>query len=345
MKNVYVKTQQAVDKVLCHDVTKIEKGGFKGALFKKGHVIREEDVEVLLNIGKQHIALIELEPGELHEEEAGLRIVNAIQGPGLFTKGPSEGRYDLIAATKGLLKVNGACLYRINRIPKVVVSTLHNHTPVEEGQKVAGAKVIPLVVREKTIQKVEAVASTSFPLLSVLPYRKIRVGAVITGREIYEARIADGFGSVLAQKTAFFGLEAPSVTYAVDDREKVCAAILDHLSKDCGLILVTGGMSVDPDDVTPASIKKTGAKIIKYGAPVLPGAMFMMAYREDVPIIGVPACAMYADTTILDLLLPRVLAGEIITASDIIRLGHGGLCRSCDKCIYPTCPFGKGSAS
>lgn len=345
MRSIQIETKNAVGKILCHDMTKIEKGVFKGALFKKGHVIREEDIENLLKMGKHHISLIELEPGDLHEEEAGSRIAKAIKGSGLVIKGPSEGRFNLISEIRGLLKVNVASLYRINRIPNVVVSSLHNYTHVEKGQMVAGTKVIPLVVREKIIHKVESITSQALPLFSVLPYRKIRVGAIITGREVYEGKIADGFGSVLVQKTAFFDLEPPSVTYVVDDREKICSAILNHLHNGCEMILVTGGMSVDPDDVTPAGIRKTGAKIIKYGAPVMPGAMFMMAYRGEVPIIGVPGCAMYADTTILDLLLPRVVAGEIITASDIVRLGHGGLCRTCEKCFYPLCPFGKGSAS
>ena len=345
MKNIYIETEKAVGKVICHDMTKIEKGVFKGALFKKGHVIREEDVEKFIKMGKNRIALVELEDGELHEEEAGFRIANAIKGSGLSIKGPSEGRFNLVSEARGLLKVNVPNLYKINCIPNVVVSSLHNDTHVEEGQIVAGTKAIPLIVKEKIIFKVESITSHSLPLLSVLPYKKVRVGAVITGREVYEGKIADGFGSVLTKKTDFFNLEQPAVTYVTDDRDKICRAILDHLYNGCKMVLVTGGMSVDPDDVTPAGVRKTGAKIIRYGAPVMPGAMFMMAYKGEVPIIGIPGCAMYADTTILDLLLPRIVAGETIKASDIIRFGHGGLCRSCEKCLYPICPFGKGSAS
>jgi hypothetical protein len=345
MKSVYLKTEDAVGKVLCHDITKIVKDTFKGVAFKKGHVIRQEDVDALLRLGKSHIALIELEPLELHEEEAGLRLARALKGPGIVLKGPSEGRYDLIAEVRGLLKIKTRTLLKVNRIPKVVVATLQTFTPVLQGEKVAGTKVVPLAIEERVIGKVEAICAADGPVLSVLPHRKLKMGAVITGREVYEGRIEDGFGPVLKQKCAFWGLEPPAIQYCVDDATKISAAINEHLNQGCELILATGGMSVDVDDVTPLGIRKTGAKIIKYGAPVMPGAMFLMAYKGDCAIIGAPGCVMYASTTILDLLLPRVLAGERITADDICHLGHGGLCHSCKACVYPRCSFGKGIAS
>ena len=344
MRSLYLETEEAVGKILCHDITKIVKDTFKGVAFKKGHVIRKEDVEELLRLGKKHIALIELDPLELHEEEAGLRLAQALKGPGIILKGPSEGRFDLIAETRGLLKIKTRSLMKINRIPRVVVATLHTMTPVLQGERVAGTKVVPLVIAEKVIQKVETICAADGPVLSVLPYRKLKVGAVITGREVYEGRIEDGFGPVLKEKCAFWGLEPPALVYCVDDATKISAAINAHLSQGCELILATGGMSVDADDVTPLGIRKTGAKIIKYGAPVMPGAMFLMAYKDDCAIIGAPGCVMYASTTILDLLVPRVLAGERVTAEEICRLGHGGLCRTCKVCVYPQCSFGKGFA-
>jgi hypothetical protein len=342
MKSRYLATEQAVGKVLCHDMTQIVEGVHKGPRFKKGHIIREEDVPVLLSMGKHHIQLMDLDPGELHEEDAGLRLAEAIAGSGLVIKGPSEGKYELIAGHAGLLKVNARTLLKINRIPQIAIATLHDLTPVRKGEKVAGAKVIPLVIKEKYIARAEAFARMVYPVIAIKTYRKIKVGGVITGREVCEGRIDDGFGPVLRDKTAAFGLDAPLLAYVTDDREKISRAILDQLAQGCELILVTGGMSVDPDDVTPAGIRKTGAKIIRYGAPVMPGSMFLMAYKGDIPIIGVPGCAMYSDTTILDLLLPRVLAGEKITVDDIVRFGHGGLCRSCAQCVYPVCAFGKG---
>lgn len=342
MKSHYLETEKAVGKVLCHDMTQIVKGVYKGPRFKKGHVIRMEDVPTLLSMGKHHIQLMDLEPGELNEEEAGLRLAEAVTGSGLTIKGPSEGKYELIAAETGLLRVDAKTLLKINRVPQIAVVTLHNLTPVRKGEKVAGAKVVPLVIKERYVTRVEAYAKKAFPLITVKPYRKIKVGGVITGREVCEGRIDDGFGPILWKKTEAFGLEPPEFTYVTDDREKISQAIQNQLDNGCELVLVTGGMSVDPDDVTPAGIRMTGAKIIRYGAPVMPGAMFLMAYKGDIPIIGVPGCAMYSDTTILDLLLPRILTGEKITVDDIVRFGHGGLCRSCATCVYPVCSFGKG---
>lgn len=345
MKSVYLKTEEAVGRLLCHDITRIVKDSFKGVAFKKGHVIRREDVDELLSLGKNHIALIELDPSELHEEEAGRRLALALRGQGITLKGPSEGRFDLLAETRGLLKINTKALLKLNRISSVVVATLHTLTPVSEGERVAGTKVVPLVVKERVIRKAEAICAADGPVLTVLPYRRLKVGAVITGREVYEHRIADGFGLVLKEKCAFWGLEPPELIYCVDDAMKIGAAIGKHLEDGCELILATGGMSVDADDVTPLGIRKTGARVVKYGAPVMPGAMFLMAYKGDSAIIGAPACVMYASTTILDILLPRILAGERVTAEAISRLGQGGLCRSCKPCVYPRCAFGKSVAS
>lgn len=342
MRSRYLATEQAVGKVLCHDMTQIVKGAYKGPRFKKGHIIQDEDIPVLLSMGKHHIHLMDLDPGELHEEDAGLRLAEAVAGPGTVIKGPSEGKYELIAAGMGLLRVNAKTLLKINRIPQIAIATLHDLTPVRKGEKLAGAKVIPLVIEEKYVTRAEALAKHVFPLIEIKPYRKIKVGGVITGREVCEGLIDDGFGPVLQKKTEAFGLEPPEIAYVTDDRERISKAIQDQLENGCELILVTGGMSVDPDDVTPASIRMTGAKIIRYGCPVMPGAMFLMAYKGDVPIIGVPGCAMYADTTILDLILPRVLAGEKINSADISRFGHGGLCRNCADCVYPNCALGKG---
>ena len=344
MKVSFIETEKAVGKVIFHDITQIERGAFKGARFKKGHVIREEDVEILLQLGKNHIYSIEMEPGELHEDDAGLRIARAIQGPGLQIQEPSEGRLNLVAAERGLLKIDVDRLNKINSLPDVVVSTLHTNSPVQAGERVAGAKVIPLVVREEVVLEVEAICAGISGLLQVKPYRQSKWGGVITGREVKEGRIKDGFSPVLSEKAKLFKLDPPEIVYAEDDAEVIAARIGDLLAKGCQLIMVTGGMSVDPDDVTPTGIKKSGAHVVKYGAPVLPGAMFLLAYHGQVPVIGLPACGMYFKNTVLDVLLPRILAGEKISAADIITLGHGGLCRSCEDCVFPHCSFGKGGS-
>lgn len=341
MKVLRLETDKSVGRLICHDITRIEKGKYKGAAFKKGHRVRPEDIEVLLKMGKKHVYALELEEGELHEDDAGERIARAIAGPGLEITGPSEGRIDLQALHPGLLKIDAARLLKINSIAEVVVATLHNNSPVEAGDKVAGTKVIPLVVKEETVSAVESICAELPALSQVLPYRQLKLGAVITGREIIEGRIKDGFAPVLAEKAARYGQGKPAVLFCNDDTSQITSSIESLLTQGCTMVVITGGMSVDPDDVTPSAIKKTGAAIVKYGAPALPGAMFMLAYKDDIPLIGLPACAMYYQNTVLDILLPRFLAGEKITALDIAALGHGGLCRRCEVCFFPACSFGK----
>jgi len=337
-----IETEKAVGKMLCHDITRIEKGVFKGAIFKKGHCIAVDDIETLLNLGKKHIYILELEKGDLHEDDAGQRIARTLAGSGLEISAPSEGRLNLVAIHPGLLKVEASRLFEINSIPDVVVATLHNNSPVKTGEKVAGAKVIPLVVNESTIKSVEKICSDGEPLIQVLPYKPFKIGGLITGREVLEGRIKDGFAPVLTDKALAYGLEKPLIRFCTDDADLIAKGIDQLITENCSMIIITGGMSVDPDDVTPTGIKKTGAEIIKYGAPALPGAMFLLAYKREIPLIGLPACAMYFQNTVLDIILPRLLAGERLNTADIAALGHGGLCRQCEPCVFPNCSFGKG---
>jgi hypothetical protein len=342
LKIEQIATEKATGKMLCHDITRIEKGIFKGAIFKKGHCIAAEDIETLLNLGKKHIYTLELEKGDLHEDDAGQRIARALAGYGLEISTPSEGRLNLVAIHPGLLKVDAARLFKINSIPDVVVATLHNNSPVKTGEKVAGAKVIPLVVNETVVKSVEKICSDGEPLIKVLPYKPFKIGGLITGREVFEGRIKDGFAPVLADKALTYGLEKPLIRFCTDDADLIADSIDQLIAENCSMIIITGGMSVDPDDVTPTGIKKTGAEIIKYGAPALPGAMFLLAYKREIPLIGLPACAMYFQNTVLDIILPRLLAGEKLNTADIVALGHGGLCRQCEPCVFPNCSFGKG---
>ncbi|MGI6097568.1 MAG: molybdopterin-binding protein [Dethiobacteria bacterium] len=342
IKLTCVKTEEAVGMIIPHDITRIVKGGSKGPAFKKGHVIKEEDIPLLLEIGKEHIYSLQLEDGDVHEDEAGQRIAEAATGKGLELKGPSEGKVELIALTDGLLKINIQALQQLNSLPDVIMATLHNNTPVKKGDKVAGTRVIPLVVHEQTVAKAEEICREGAPLVEVRQYRSCKLGALITGREVYEGRVKDAFSPVMREKARSFNLEEPKIVYAPDEPELIASKIKELIAEGVDLVAVTGGMSVDPDDVTPRGIRLSGANVEKYGAPVLPGAMFLLAYHGRLPIVGVPACGMYFRTTIFDLVLPRLLVGERPTAQDLAALGHGGFCRSCQKCSYPHCSFGKG---
>lgn len=337
-----IRVEDAVGAVLMHDMTQIIPGESKGPRFRKGHIVREEDIPVFLSMGKKHIFVWNQTPGLVHEEEAAVRLAKAVSGPGIELSKPKEGKVTLTAATKGLLYVAEDGILALNSVEYVTVATLHNYRPVEAGQKIAGTRVVPLMVEEKIIEEAEELAASySEPLVQVRSLKPHKVGIVTTGSEIFHGRIQDKFGPVLQAKVKEWGSEVVSQTFADDDIPVIQEKIREHLRGGAEIILVTGGMSVDPDDVTPTAIKEIGAELVTYGSPVLPGAMFLLAYLDNIPIMGLPGCVMYSKTTIFDLVAPRVLAGERLTRQDIAKFGHGGLCLECPVCTYPHCPFGK----
>ena len=336
-----IRVQNAAGMVLCHDVTEIIPGKLKGASFRKGHVIQNSDIDKLLNLGKRFIYVFELTKDQVHENEAAKRIAKAATGPGLFLTEPVEGKVTLSAAAKGLLKVNASALFLINRIQDIMFATLHSNQQAAANQAVGGTRIIPLVTEEERIQRVEIICRDHFPIVQVKPFIPHQVGLIVTGSEVFEGRIEDGFGPVVEKKFKRLGSRVMGYVKVSDDVEMTVKAIQDFIDKGADMIALTGGMSVDPDDQTPASIRAAGGKVITYGAPVLPGAMFMLAYLQDVPVIGLPGCVMYHQTSIFDLVVPRLLAGESVTRDDIVTMGHGGFCSDCETCRYPICPFGK----
>lgn len=338
MKTVHV--HDAVGMVLCHDMTKIVPGESKGPAFKKGHVVVEEDIPVLLDIGKEHIYVLNLEKGSIHENEAAERISKAAVGPGITLSEVSEGRVNF-EASPGLLDVNVEALNRINSIEEVVLATMHTGQQVTQSRPVAGTRVVPLVIDEKKIEQVEAICAEYPYVVGVRPFKHHNVGLVTTGSEVFHGRITDKFGPVIRKKFTKLGSTVMDQRLTSDDPSMTRDAILAFIAEGAEMVVVTGGMSVDPDDQTPTAIRATGAEVITYGSPTFPGVMFMIAMREGVPILGLPGCVMYYRASIFDLVVPRLLAGEEITREDIVALGHGGFCASCDVCRYPICPFGK----
>ena len=336
-----IPVDNAVGMVLGHDVTEIVPGRFKGPAFKRGHVIRPEDVDRLRDLGKENIAALDIGPGWVHEDDAAHRLASAAAGAGITLSAPCEGKVNLVAASDGLLKIDVDRLHNINAIPDIMMATLHTHQLVTTGQVVAGTRIIPLTIKEEKLQAAEAHCRPADPVVAVKTLRPHRAGLITTGSEVYHQRIEDRFGPVVREKIATLGSRILRQIYVPDDIPMTVAAIEALIAEGAQIVLITGGMSVDPDDLTPGSIRATGAEVITYGAPVLPGAMFMLAYLKDLPIIGLPGCVMYHKTSIFDLLLPRILAGERLTRGDIIALGHGGLCLGCDDCRHPACGFGK----
>jgi len=336
-----VRVEKAIGMVLAHDVTRIIPGEFKGVGFRKNHKIRKEDIPEFLKLGKHSIYVLNLSKNRLHEDEASLRIVSAISGDGLSWTEPREGKSTLYSQSRGLLKIDSSGLLRINKMGNIIVSTLKNNFPCGEKQSVAATRIIPLTIARNKIEKLEEIARKHEPIIRVLPYRQLKVGAIVTGTEIYQGLIPDGFDKYVGKKIKEYGCEVAKKIVVPDVVGEIAGAITDLKNDGCQLILTTGGLSVDPDDVTREGVKRAGAKIIIYGTPILPGAMFLYGVLDGTLILGLPACVYYHPSTILELTLPRALAGDQITRNDIAELGHGGLCMNCEKCRYPICPFGK----
>lgn len=340
-----INTKDAVGHVLCHDITQIVKDKVKGVAFKKGHVVRTEDIEKLLSLGKDHLYVWEKKEGILHENEAVVYLRDICKNEYMEETEVKEGKIELRATIDGVLKVNAEKLREVNSLGEMMIATRHGNTPVKKGDKLAGTRIIPLIIEEEKMKKAKELCGDE-PILSINPYVHKKVGVVTTGNEVYYGRIKDTFGPVVMDKVSEFDTEILGQTIVNDNPQNITKAILDFIENGADMVLCSGGMSVDPDDKTPKAIKDTGAEVVSYGAPVLPGAMLMVAYYKKgdkiIPIVGLPGCVMYSKRTVFDLILPRIMSDEIITKDDLSRLGLGGLCLNCEVCHYPNCGLGKG---
>ena len=348
---VTVPVEQAVNMVLAHDITEIRPGEFKGRAFKKGHVVCKDDICRLKRLGKEHLFVLTVAPDEMHEDDAAGALAGALAGPGVVPCGePNEGKINLAAEYDGLLKVNREALLAFNLLGEVMCASLHENTVVRKGQVVGATRAIPLVVKKELVQEAVNICSEArggdAAVLAVCSMRAPKAGVVITGNEVYHGRIQDAFAPIIAKKVLSLGGTVVGTYYAPDDEHYIEERLRELLEAGADLLITTGGMSVDPDDVTRFAIRNLGAEDFTYGSAVLPGAMFLVAYLEKggaaVPVLGIPACGMYADATVFDLVLPRLLAGERIGRRELALLGHGGLCMKCKVCQFPVCPFGKG---
>ena len=337
-----MKTEEAVGQILCHDVTQIIPGEKKGPAFRTGHIIAEEDIPLLLSLGKDHVYIWENDENMLHENDAAQILYTLCAGEHMHASPVKEGKIELIADIDGLLKVDRRKLLAINSLGEMMIASRHGDFPVRQGDKLAGTRVIPLVIEKSKMERAKEAAAGG-PIFRVLPFRPKKVGIVTTGNEVFHGRIQDGFTPVILKKVAAFGAEIVGHELSDDDPARITRCIHRVLEAGSELVICTGGMSVDPDDRTPAAIRASGARIVSYGAPVLPGAMFLLSYwgENNIPIIGVPGCAMYHHRTVLDLVLPRLFADDEITKEDLDRLGEGGLCLNCEICSFPNCGFGK----
>ena len=336
-----MRTEDAIGQVLCHDITQIIPGVKKGPVFQKGHIITPEDVPVLLSVGKEHVYIWEKDDTRFHENEAARILCEMSRNDYMDASEPSEGKIELTAQVDGLFTLDRQRLYAVNSLGEMMIATRHAG-PVKKGDKLAGMRVIPLVIeKEKMAEAREPAGNT--PLLTLTPYRALKVGLITTGSEVYYGRIQDQFTPVIKAKLAEYGAEVTHHVLLPDDHAAVTEKIKEFLADGVDMVLCTGGMSVDPDDKTPLAIKNAGVNVVTYGAPVLPGAMFLLSYTDDGrPVCGLPGCVMYAKRTIFDLVLPYLAAGVPVTREQIAAYGEGGLCLNCKVCTWPNCGFGKG---
>ena len=337
-----VRLEDAENCVCCHDITKIVPGEFKGRAFEKGHVITKADISELRKLGKEHIYIWEEQPGKVHENDAAVRIANAVKGKGINCSAPAEGKIMLTAQYDGMCIINEKMLVQINMVKDVMVATRSNLKLVKKGDTVAGLRAIPLTIDDILLEQVEELCKGA-ELITVKPLRPLKVGVVTTGNEVYSGLIQDKFGPFLRSKLAEYGCELMEQQFLPDDSEKIAWSIREMADKGAELILTTGGMSVDPDDVTPKGIRESGTTIISYGTPVLPGAMMLVGYLDQIPVLGLPGGVMYSKVSALDILLPFIITDEKITKEQIAKLGLGGLCLHCSVCHFPICPFGTGA--
>ena len=332
--------EQAVGETLCHDMTAILEDGFKGVRFSRGHVIREEDIEVLRDMGKRHVFVWEPQADEVHEDDAAAALVDALIGEGIARSAPSEGKIGLSALYDGLFLMNKPALRGINSVGDYTVACRNGNTPVRAGDKLGGARIVPLVTKRSTVEQAVAIAGENAPVLSVLPYKPLKTAVIITGNEVYEGRIKDRFEPVLRAKLPAYGAQIIGVTKCPDELPRLLESIRGYLDQGAELLLMTGGMSVDPDDLTPTAIKASGAELVMQGVPMQPGNMLTLAYHGKAAIVGVPGASLHAKVTSLDVFLPLIFAGVRVKREDIAALGDGGLCLNCPQCVFPVCSFG-----
>ena len=334
-----IRVEEAVGMELCHDITQM-KDGFKGAIFKRGHIIREEDIPRMLDVGKKTVFVWEENAGELHEDDCARRMAAMAPVEGARYTETSEGKVLLMAEKRGLFRVDRELLREINSIGDITICTLPDHYPVEVGARLASMRIVPLVTKEEQIIKAEILCKER-KLLELLPYEHKKIGVIITGSEVYSGRIKDKFEPVVRAKMKQYPAEILGVTICDDDLEMIVGAAKKHLENGADFLIFTGGMSVDPDDLTPTAVRLLGADIVTHGVPSQPGNMTLVAYLGEIPVLGVPGAAISLPTTIFDVLLPQIFAGQKITKEELIGLGDGGLCQMCKSCHWPNCTFGR----
>jgi len=335
-----VKVEEAVGMVLVHDITEVNPdAGFKGRAFKKGHLIRPEDVEKLKNLGKEYVYALELSEDEIHEDDAAKLLADALMGENLYRdEEPKEGKINIYSKVFGVVKIDTERLFQFNMVGEPSCPTIHTNMWVKPGQKVAAVRIISLTAPKREVEEAAKIAEGG--IIRVIPFTEKRAGMIITGNEVYSGRVKDRFYDKLKPKLEFFKCQVAERVILPDDEEAIREKIEEFIQK-YDIVVLTGGTSVDPDDVTYRAIKRAGAENFIRGNPIQPGNMLTMGWIKGKPLVAVPAAALFFKATAFDIWLPRLLTGDRITKEEVAAKGHGGLCHNCPVCVFPICPFGR----
>jgi len=337
-----IRVEKAIGMSIAHDITEIRPGEFKGVAFKKGHKVEQKDICRLMRLGKKHLYVLDLSIDMVHEDEAAFELARGLSGKNvIYEDSPREGKLRLRAKHDGLLKIDVDSLIEFNMIEDVMCASLHTNIPVKKNQDIAGLRILPLVIKRKILDNAIRVAKRMGPIFTIKKFKPLKVGLLVTGSEIFEGLIEDRFEGIVRKKVEYYGSRLVETLILPDEKTIITKNIEKLLQNNIDIIIATGGMSVDPDDVTRRGIMDAGVERVYYGAAVLPGAMFQLGYSKNVPVIGIPACALYHEITVFDLILPRLLVDERPDGRDLAKLAHGGFCINCDVCRYPACSFGK----
>ncbi|MGD9809489.1 MAG: molybdopterin-binding protein [Deferribacterales bacterium] len=336
-----IKVEDAVGEVLAYDITEVNKEkGIKGRAYKRGHIIQQSEIEHLKSLGRNTVFIEDGNDDGVHEDDAARMTAPIAAGANItFDKEPVEGKISFYADCDGVFQVDKKRLYELNLLGTTSLPTIHTNMGVKKGKQVAAFRIIPLVCEYEIMDRVKEILKT--PLMDVKPYKIKTATILVTGSEVYEGRIKDGFGPILTAKLESYGVEVVDYKIVPDKKEVVTAAVKEMAGKS-ELVITTGGTSVDPDDITAQAMAEAGVKYDMKGSPIQPGNNLTVGYLGDIPVCAVPAAALHFSATSLDILMPRILAGVKIHKEDMAELAHGGLCHFCKKCVYPICPFGRG---
>lgn len=329
MKKVSVK--DAVGHPLMHDIARIIIGEVKDTPFRRGHVITAEDIPKLLDLGKEHVFIMdESDAHKIHEEDVAWALYDLCKSNNIYSSDEvREGKVEAFSRIHGVLEIDIEQLHHINGIGDLNIVTKFSNTVVQEGDKLAGMRCVPLLLEEEELQLAQHVHKEIYknrPILEVHPFTIKRVGIVTTGSEVATGRIQDAFTPIIKERTEPFGVSLVSHEIVTDETERIVEAIQKVKSEGAEIIFCTGGMSIDPDDLTPGAIMRCAKEVITYGLPVLPGSMVCIAYMSDgTPIVGLPGGVLFSKPTAFDVLLPKLLSNRKITKEFCVQLGHGGL--------------------